>query len=462
MRRVLRRRVWLLAIVVVLAAGVSGVWMYCGLHMPPGTKKTAKSGQLYHCPMHPDYVSDHPGDCPICGMSLVPFTPGKEEAAAGKGAAAKPEVPGQATVYLDPEKQQLIGLRTELARLAPMTKEIRAVGQVTADETRIQRVYSKTGGWVEKLYVDFTGKPVRKGQPLLAIYSPDLVATQEEYLIALKAKKRLSGSSFPEISESGDDLVAASRRRLKLWDIPDSEIRRVEQSGQPIKALTLYAPVTGYVMEKSVLEGQRVEPSTPLMAVADLNEVWVLAEFYEQDLAAVRVGDRAQLTLTAYPGRTWYGAIDYLYPTVDPQTRTLRARVRVANGDGTLKPGMYADVVMTKSLGSHLTVSDDAVIDTGTRQMVFIARQDGHFEPRRVTVGQRVDGRREVLSGLRAGERVVSSGNFLIDSESRLKSALEDMSGGGSMSGMDMSSGGSSGSKAKGGDSSSASDASGG
>jgi Cu(I)/Ag(I) efflux system membrane fusion protein len=427
MRRAARGRLWLLAVVVVLAA-VGGLWTYRGLHMPAGTRKSARSGQLYHCPMHPDYVSDHPGDCPICGMSLVPFTPGKDEAAAGRGAAARPGVSGQATVYLSPEKQQLIGLRTELARLTPMTKEIRAVGQVTADETRIHRVYSKTGGWVEKLYVDFTGKPVRKGQPLLAIYSPDLVATQEEYLIALKARKRLSGSSFPEISESGDDLVAASRRRLKLWDIPDSEIRRVEQSGQPIKALTLYAPVTGYVMEKSVLEGQRVEPSTPLMAVADLNEVWVLAEFYEQDLAAVRVGDRAQLTLTAYPGRTWYGAIDYLYPTVDPQTRTLRARVRAANGDGTLKPGMYADVLMTKPLGSRLTVSDDAVIDTGTRQIVFIARQDGHFEPRQVTVGQRVDGRREVLSGLRAGERVVSSGNFLLDSESRLKSALEDMS----------------------------------
>jgi Cu(I)/Ag(I) efflux system membrane fusion protein len=430
MRRVLRRRVWLLAIVAVLAAGVSGVWMYCGFHMPAGTKKTAKSGQLYHCPMHPDYVSDHPGDCPICGMSLVPFTPGsKDQQAAGKGASARSSVAGQATIYLSPEKQQLIGLRTELARLTPMTKEIRAVGQVTADETRIQRVYSKTGGWVEKLYVDFTGKSVRKGQPLLAIYSPDLVATQEEYLIALKAKKRLSGSSFPEISESGDDLIAASRRRLKLWDIPDSEIRRVEQSGQPIKALTLYAPVSGYVMEKTVLEGQRVEPSTPLMAVADLNEVWVQAEFYEQDLASVRVGDRAELTLTAYPGRAWHGVIDYLYPTVDPQTRTLRARVCVANGDGTLKPGMYTDVQMTKPLGSHLTVSDDAVIDTGTRQIVFIARQDGHFEARQVTVGQRVDGRQEVLSGLRPGERVVSSGNFLIDSESRLKSAMEDMSG---------------------------------
>jgi len=425
--RLLRRRwVWLLLLVLVLSIGT---YTYCGIRMRSPSAGAATGKTRYHCPMHPNYVSDHPGDCPICGMSLVPIAEdtGTRAATTGNTADAGPKVAGQATIYLSPEKQQLIGLRTAQVRREPMVRTLLAVGQVTADETRVSRVFSKVSGWVEKLYVDFTGATVKRGQPLLAIYSPELVSTQEEYLLALRASQRLKGSAFSEIAEGGDSLLAATRRRLELWDVPASEIRRIEQAGHPIKTLTLYSPASGYVMEKPVLEGQKIDPSASLMTVADLGEVWVQAEFYEQDASLVHVGDRAALTLNAYPGRTWTGTIDYIYPSVDPQTRTLRARLRFANPGMLLKPGMYANLTIEKRLGDRLTVPEDSVLDSGTRQIVFLSRDGGHFEPRQVTVGERTDGRREILSGLNAGDVIVSSGNFLVDSESRLKSALEQM-----------------------------------
>ncbi|HUT73356.1 MAG TPA: efflux RND transporter periplasmic adaptor subunit, partial [Armatimonadota bacterium] len=287
----------------------------------------------------------------------------------------------------------------------------------------------KVGGWVEKLHVNFTGAQVRKGQPLLSIYSPELVATQEEYLLALRAQKRLQRSSFAEVAANGDSLLAATRRRLELWDIPESEIRRIERTGHPIKTITLYAPTSGFVMDKYVLEGQKVGSTTELMVVANLDQVWVQAEFYEEDAELVRVGDQAQLTVNAYPNQRWTGAIDYVYPAVDPQTRTLRARLRFRNPGLLLKPGMYANVAIERPLGMQLTVPEEAILDSGTRQIVFLDRGDGHFEPRQVTPGRRADGRREILSGLAAGDLVVTSGNFLIDSESRLKSALSGMGG---------------------------------
>ena len=424
------RRYWIWLVLAALVLGGGSTYFYCGWHMPAASGKAAKSAVRYRCPMHPNYTSDKPGDCPICGMKLVPIEeekPARRTPAAGNVAKAGPPVAGQAAITLSPEKQQLIGLRTQVVTREPMTKVIRTVGQVTADETRLSRVYSKVGGWVEKLYVNFTGTTVRKGQPLLSIYSPELVSTQEEYLLALRAHARLVQSPFQEVAGGGDSLLAATRRRLQLWDVPESEIRRIEQAGQPIKSLTLYSPATGYVMDKPVLEGQKVDPSTQLMVVADLSEVWVQAEFYEEDMPLVRVGDTAQLTANAYPARTWRGAIDYIYPSVDPQTRTLRARLRFANAGLILKPGMYANVMIEKPLGTQITVPEEAVLDSGTRQIVFLDRGNGHFEPREVKVGQRAEGRREILSGVEPGDRVVSSGNFLVDSESRLKSALPGM-----------------------------------
>jgi len=429
MSRLVRRR-WLIGLVVVVAIGAAAVYVYCGAHMPAQTAHAAGAKALYQCPMHPGYTSERPGDCPICGMKLVPIKTEQKAThtpAAGNVATRGPMVAGQAAVYLSPEKQQLIGLRTGAVERVPLTKVVRAVGQIVPDETRISRVYTKVSGWVDKLYVNFTGDQVRKGQPLLSIYSPELVSTQEEYLLALRAQKRLQQSPFVEVADGGASLLAATRRRLELWDVPESEIRRIERAGQPIKTITLYAPTSGFVMEKPVLEGQKVDPATPLMVVADLGVVWLQAEFYEADVPLVKVGQQARLTVNAYPDRYWSCVIDYIYPSVDPQTRTLRARLKVANPGMVLRPGMYANVSIEKPLGYQLTVSQDAVLNSGTRQIVFLDRGDGHFEPREVTVGQRTDDRVEILSGLQAGDRIVTSGNFLVDSESRLESALEGM-----------------------------------
>lgn len=422
------RRRWLLILFIAIVAG-GGYLAYRSVRMSVSGVETARGKALYHCPMHPTYTSDRPGDCPICGMKLVPIeeegiserkpTAGVAETGAG--------IKGQATVYISPEKQQLIGVRTATVTHIPITKAVRAVGQVTADETRLSHVHTKVEGWVEKLYVNFTGAQVRKGQPLLAIYSPELVATQEEYLLALRARKRLSKSPFEEVAAGGESLLAATRRRLELWDVPESEIRKIERAGRPFKAITLYSPTTGFVMEKNVIEGQKVDSATDLMVIADLNDVWVQVEFYEQDAGLVRVGDEAKLSATSYPGRVWTGAIEYIYPSVDPQTRTLRARLRFSNPGLLLKPGMYAEVIIEKPLGSRLVIPEEAVLDSGTRQVVFVDKGDGHFEPREVKLGQQANGQREVLSGLSHGERIVTSGNFLIDSESRLKSALQAM-----------------------------------
>jgi len=421
--------IWLLCLALILGVGA---YIRHGLRAGASSAGAASAKKiLYHCPMHPNYISDHPGDCPICGMSLVPIQDektGQHAATTGNVTPPGPAVAGQASIYLDPEKQQLIGLRTEQVRREPLDKTVRVAGQVTADESRVSRVFSKVSGWVDKLYVNFTGATVKKGQPLLTIYSPELVSTQEEYLLALRARKTLKDSSFADVAGSGDSLVEATRRRLELWDISASEISRIEKAGRPIKTLTLYSPASGYVMEKSVLEGQKIDPSSSLMTVADLSQVWVQAEFYEQDASLVRVGDRAALSVNTYPGRSWSGIIDYIYPSVDPQTRTLRARLRFPNPGMVLKPGTYANVEITKHLGQRLTIPEDSVLDSGTRQIVFLSKGDGHFEPRQVTVGERAGGRRVVLAGLRAGEVVVSSGNFLVDSESRLKSAMQGMS----------------------------------
>jgi multidrug efflux pump subunit AcrA (membrane-fusion protein) len=426
------RRLVLLELVI-LAVVAGGYYYETRLARAPGRgTQTAEAKVLYHCPMHPSYTSDKPGDCPICGMKLVPIKKegtAKRARGAGNVAEARPGIKGQAAIYLSPEKQQLIGVRTDVVTYTPLTKVIRAVGQVTADETRLSHVHTKVEGWVEKLHVNFTGMLVKKGQPLLSIYSPELVATQEEYLLALRAQKRLKQSPFSEVAGGGDSLLAASRRRLELWDVPDSEIRRIEKAGRPFKAITLHSPASGFVMEKNVIAGQKVDSATDLLVIADLREVWVEVEFYEQDVGLVRLGDQARLTVTSYPQRAWTGRIDYIYPSVDPQTRTLRARLRFPNppAGGLLKPGMYAEVRIEKALGRWLAVPEEAVLDSGTRKIVFIARGRGHFEPREVKVGLQAEGRREILSGLKAGDRIVTSGNFLIDSESRLESALEPM-----------------------------------
>jgi Cu(I)/Ag(I) efflux system membrane fusion protein len=315
---------------------------------------------------------------------------------------------------------------TEVAR-RPLERVVRTVGIVTVDETRLSHVHTKVDGWIEVLYANETGRIVRKGEPLLTIYSPGLVSTQEEYLLAMRSRDRVAESPFREVRESGESLVRTTRERLRLWDIPEEAIERLEETGEVLKALTLHAPATGYIMEKHALEGMRVTPGMALFTLADLSRVWVEADVYEFEAALVEVGQEATLTLSAHPGRAFRGRVSYVYPTVKARTRTLTARLEFDNPGLALKPDMYADVEILAPTAEELVIPQEAVLDSGRRKVVFVEEEEGRFVPREVTVGARGGGYYPVLSGLEEGEVVVSSPNFLIDSESRFQAAMEAM-----------------------------------
>jgi RND family efflux transporter MFP subunit len=372
----------------------------------------------WYDPMHPSYRSERPGKAPDCGMDLVPAYDSSEE--------GMPNLPEKA-FKVTPERQQLIGVQYGEVAFQPLSRTIRAVGRVVYDETRIARIHSKIEGWIERVYVDFTGKLVEKNQPLVSVYSPELVATQEEYLLALKARDRLGASPFGEVAAGASSLLDAARGRLELWDISKAQIEDLEKARKPTKALTLYSPVNGFVISRNAYERQRIMPETELYAVADLSTIWVLAEIYEFEAPLVRLGQPASMTLAYFPGRTYRGQVTYVYPQLDNMTRTLKVRVEFPNHDFALKPDMYANVELRIDYGRQLSVPQEAVLDSGLQQLVFVALDGGYFEPRQVRLGGKVDDRYIVLGGLKAGERIVTSGNFLLDSESQLKSAASGM-----------------------------------
>jgi multidrug efflux pump subunit AcrA (membrane-fusion protein) len=373
---------------------------------------------LYYVdPMNPSNKTDKPGKAP-CGMDMVPVY--EEEQQAGS------DVP-QGAVRISPEKQQMIGVKLGEAAEMEISKTIRVVGRAAFDETRVAHVHTKIPGWVDKVYVDFIGKLVKKGQPLLSIYSPDLVSTQQELLIAKKSGDILKNSEFGDIGANSGSLYKATRDRLKYWDISDSQIDRIERQGTPLKALTLYSALDGFVVARNVFAGQQVSPETDLFVVADLSTVWILAEVYEYEIPAVTLGQKASVTFPSFPGKTFTGKITYISPEMDPKTRTLKIRVELVNPDFKIKPDMYADVGLKLDYGKKLSIPQEAVLDSGADQTVFVALDGGYFEPRKVTLGPGVDGRMIVLGGLKPGDRVVTSANFLIDSESQLKSAAGGM-----------------------------------
>jgi Cu(I)/Ag(I) efflux system membrane fusion protein len=333
------------------------------------------------------------------------------------------------TVQITPQRQQLIGVKFGTVEVKSLEKIIRTVGRVDYDEKRIVTVSTKIGGWIEDLYVDFTGRFVKQGDPLLTIYSPELVSTQEEYLIALRAKKSLSKSPFPEVAGSGESLAESAKRRLKLWDISDDQIKALEETGQSKKTLTLFSPFSGFVLEKSAYKGMNVMPGLALYKLVDLSVVWLYADIYEYELPFIRLGQQASIQLSYIPGETFTGKAIYIYPSLNPETRTAKVRFEIPNSHERLKPEMYANVEIKVHLGQKLAVPEGAIIDTGLRQLAIVDKGSGYFEPREVKVGSKVEGYYEVIKGLKAGERVVTSANFLIDSESKLKEAVGGMAG---------------------------------
>lgn len=370
-------------------------------------------------PMTPGYKSDKPGKSPFMDMDLVPVYDDGSTGETREHAAA-----GYSPINVSGEKQQAIGVKVGKAQIRDLTKAIRAVGRVTFDETLMAQIHTKFEGYVEKLYVNYGGQTVRKGQPLLSIYSPELLATQEEYLLAVRARREFRGSANPELARGGLDLYGSARQRLLLWDISPAEIERLERTGKPSKALTLYSPVSGFVLEKNAVQGARVMPSDILFSIAGVDRVWVQADVYESEAQFVRVGQTARMSLSYVPGRTWTGKVAFIAPVFEEKTRTVKVRLEFANPDGLLKPEMYADVSLERPLGRVVTVPDSAVLSTGTRALVFVAKGAGRFEPREVRTGAKVDGYYEIREGIAPGDEVVTQGNFLIDSESRLRAAL--------------------------------------
>jgi Cu(I)/Ag(I) efflux system membrane fusion protein len=384
-----------------------------------GAAQSAPAREQWQCPMHPSVVQDHPGDCPVCGMKLV-----KVEGASGDGPA--PE--GMAGVTIDVARQQLIGLEVAHVEKGPVGATLRTTGRVAVDETRIHHVNVKFNGFMDRVYADFIGRPVKRGEPLFSIYSPELVAAQDEYLLALRTRKSLGGSG--SLGADGDALVESARRKLELWDVPPSEIERIERSGKPSRTLTFFSPASGVLTKKDVVPGMRVSAGDMPFEIVDLSRVWVLADAYETDLGAVKVGMPASLTLKAFPNRTFQGRVAFIDPILDPKTRTAKVRVEVPNPSGEIRPEMFGEVVLRGTARTGLRIPADAVIHSGTQTVVFVALPNGKFQPREVRLGASDGQHVEVLSGVEAGDGVVTRANFLVDSESRLRASLAALPGG--------------------------------
>jgi len=419
-----RIRIGVVVIGVLIAAGA---WV--AVTRPRGAVGTEARAAQYHCPMHVSYTSDKPGTCPICGMTLVAKAPAGAPVHRNEIAGSAAGVPGRTAITISPERRQVLGVRSETVKTARVLHRIRTVGTVAVDERRMHHIHTKYDGYVEHLHVDYTGKFVRKGEPLLAIYSPELVATQQEYLLAYRAQARMAESTVRSAVEGSADLLEAARQRLLLWDIRPEDIAKLEKSGRVTRTLDVYADIGGYVVQKMAFHGMRVTPADALYDIADLSHLWVLADVYEYNLPSVTLGTQGRIEVASLPNRSWRGAVTYISPTVEEKTRTIKVRLEVDNAAGTLKPDMYADVFLQVDLGQGLVVPDGAVIDAGDRRLVFLDRGEGRFEPREVKLGVKVnDGSFQVLSGLADGDRVVTSANFLLDSESSLKAALAGMS----------------------------------
>jgi RND family efflux transporter MFP subunit len=328
-----------------------------------------------------------------------------------------------APIQLTSQRMQSIGVRFGTVAYKNVSDEIRVTGNVDADETRISSIQVRFPGWIRKIYVDATYRYVRKGQPLFTIYSPDLVATEQEYLLARQNQQQLNSSTVAGVSSGAASLANAAKERLAQWEVPQEEIAKLESTSKVITDLTFNASASGYITEKNVLPNMYVQPDTKLYTVADLSTVWVNAQVFQPDVGKIKPGDVAQITVDAYPGKTFNGRIDQILPQVDPNTRTVRVRLVIANPDLKLKPGMYVNVVLKVGLGRQLVVPASAVLQSGTSQVVFVNRGDGNLEPRKVVIGARVGDDFIVVSGLKAHESIVTSANFLIDSESQLQAA---------------------------------------
>ena len=370
---------------------------------------------------------------PMAGMEGMSAPPANTTAPGTETSPAHTNTGPPGTVMLNPASQQLIGVRYTEARRADMKRTLRTVGLVQMDDEKTSRVHVKIAGWIDKVYLDYVGKLIKKGEPLFALYSPDLVSTEQEYLIARRGQEYLSKAPYADVVSGADSLLHATRDRLQLWGVTDAQIRTLDETGKAERTMTIYSPINGFVMNRNAYDQAYVTPETDLYDIADLSTIWVYVDIYEYEAPYVHIGQPAAMQLSYFPGKTYRGRVTYIYPTLDPKTRTIKVRLEFPNPNYALKPDMYADVQLTINYGTQVVVPSEAVLNSGTRQLVFIAKPGGYFEPREIKVGDQFDGQYVVLAGLKPGEKIVASGNFLIDSESSLGAAQQGMAG---MSGM--------------------------
>lgn len=440
--------------VLLLAAGFAAGYLAREGKLPvwPGRRQEAAARKGYHCPMHPQVRSDRPGDCPICGMKLVPDEePQQAPKQSGRilyyrdpqrpdyrserpgfnpetGNELEPvyEAEPAGLVMAAPEKLRLLGVATVEAGPRLLGEPLRVTGRVAADERRIVRVETRLEGWLEEVRADFTGHQVRAGETLATIYSPELVATQKEYLLARKARKELEGATAAGARNAAEEMIRAARLRLEgHFALPPALIEQIERTGEPLRAVPVQAPSDGYVLERKAYAGQMVRPGMELYVLADLSRVWVLASVPEAELGAVRAGSRARITAAFAPRWAREARVVQLQPQADPESRTLDVRLELDNADRTLRPGLFVEVEFARPRRARVAVPEEALIDRGFEQVVYVQRSEGIFVPRRVRAGERAGGWAEILEGLEAGERVAASGVFLLDSESRMRSGAQ-------------------------------------
>lgn len=447
------RKYWIVLIAVIsLGAGILLGQVFLGGSGESGPAGASTAKQQYTCGMHPEIISDEPGYCPICEMKLTPIRretatapsgerqiaywvapmdpayirnePGKSPMGMDLVPVYEDEIVGS-IIKIDPVTSQNMGLKMATAEKGPLAKEITTVAHIDYDEGKLYGVNSKVAGWIEKLYVDFEGKSVKKNDPLLEIYSPELVTAQQEYLSALRNYERLKEASLESARKGAGDLLDAARERLLLWDITEGQIDNLKRTGSVKKTLTFYSPADGIVTSLTVVEGDKVAPGMKLFQVADLTRVWALAHIYEYELPFISLGQEIELSLTYLPGQIFSGRISFIYPYLDSKTRDVQIRIAIPNKDLLLKPNMYADARIRSTLdGDRLMIPNQAVIRSGLRNLVFISLGEGKFMPREVKLG--VLGQNdmiEIVSGLNEGDMVVTSSQFMLDSESRLREA---------------------------------------
>lgn len=424
---------------VILIALVAGGVFLLSQNKKAGTRTTATKA-LYHCPMHKEYISDKPGNCPICSMKLVKKEGSDEEAM--KKMIQENQVTHSETsqttnteaaaatgaVFISPERQQMLGVRSVPAEYKTISREVRTVGKIAYDETRITHIHTRFNGWIEHVFVDFVGEPVRKGQQLFTIYSPELVSTQEEYLLALRSREKLGGSSFDWISKGSNTLADSAKERLKLWGVSEAEIEEVRKTGKARRTVPVYSPVNGIVTQRAAYHhGTYITPEMEIYTIVDISTVWLVADISEKDLPFVKTGQMLTIEFPYSNGKRIDSRIEFFYPYLDPATRTGQVRVQLKNPGNQFKLDQFVNVFVRMEEQKNLVVPSDAVLNTGEKQYVFIDLGDGYFDPRQLRIGVQTAEETSIEEGLKEGERVVTAANFLLDSEARLRGVLENM-----------------------------------